>query len=701
MKKPSKKLVSKIIHDRKVRRDIARQSHEWFFAIYLNHYIKSRAAPFHTDFFRITENAKIKNAVIIAFRNSAKSTIFNLTYPLWAILGDQQKKLIVIASQTQRQARQHLLNIKKELETNILLKMDLGPFKEETDEWGSLALVIPRYGAKILASSTEQSIRGIRHGQYRPDLIIGDDLEDLESVKTQESRDKLFAWFNGDVIPAGDLHTRIIIIGNLLHNDSLLMKLIQNIKSKKFDGIYRRYPLIDENEQVTWPGKFPNHKSIDDLKRTMDERAFQREFMLNILPDDDQVIHPEWIQYYDTLPDVGSLDYRFTGIGIDLAISESNSADFTAMISARVYGTRDNLKIYILPNPINKRFDFPTALQQAKQLSRSMEYAHLFIESVAYQSAFFQQLRDEGFPAEEFKIGGNDKRTRLIMTAPAIQSAKVLFPRQGAEILINQILGFGRERHDDLIDAFTTLVIKVFEKDTAIDEYSYLLTKERMEQAYISKMERWTEPFRIGVVTTGAGRMFSTIVLKAAISGQVMYQDAHANPTVIADQVIELVKRFNIKPSNIFVETFGLGEEVYELLRNQLDNHNWYIAQKVVAVKPGSDPEFPESDGKNFINLRSQSCWRLKNWVEKNLVLLENNAFNQLSQVQYKVHGDKKIGVKTRDEMMHDGLSSPDAIDALALTFSREREIELRRPYVQPPYVARCEYEGGARSYDE
>src|SRR3989344_1691546 len=247
MKKPSKKLVNKIIHDRKVRRDIARQSHEWFFAIYLNHYIKSRAAPFHTDFFRITENAKIKNAVIIAFRNSAKSTIFNLSYPLWAILGDQQKKLIVIASQTQRQARQHLLNIKKELETNILLKMDLGPFKEETDEWGSLA-----------------------------------------SVKTQESRDKLFAWFNGDVIPAGDLHTRIIIIGNLLHNDSLLMKLIQNIKSKKFDGIYRRYPLIDENEQVTWPGKFPNHKSIDDLKRTMDERAFQREFMLNILPDDDQ-----------------------------------------------------------------------------------------------------------------------------------------------------------------------------------------------------------------------------------------------------------------------------------------------------------------------------------------------------------------------------------------------------------------------------
>lgn len=45
--------------------------------------------------------------------------------------------------------------------------------------------------------------------------------------------------------------------------------------------------------------------------------------------------------------------------------------------------------------------------------------------------------------------------------------------------------------------------------------------------------------------------------------------------------------------------------------------------------------------------------------------------------------------------MMHDGLQSPDAIDALALTFSREREIELRRPYRQPPSYAMSDYEGG------
>jgi len=68
--------------------------------------------------FRITENEDIVTAVIVAFRGSSKSTVFTLSYSLWSILGKQNKKFVVITSQTQRQARQQLINIKKELENN-------------------------------------------------------------------------------------------------------------------------------------------------------------------------------------------------------------------------------------------------------------------------------------------------------------------------------------------------------------------------------------------------------------------------------------------------------------------------------------------------------------------------------------------------------------------------------------------------------
>ena len=100
--------------------------------------------------------------------------------------------------------------------------------------------------SRITAASTEQSIRGLRHNQYRPDLIIGDDVEDLASTKTRESRQKTYQWLTGEVIPAGDQNTRLIIIGNLLHEDSLLMHLKQDLEEKRIDGLFKTYPLFDE-----------------------------------------------------------------------------------------------------------------------------------------------------------------------------------------------------------------------------------------------------------------------------------------------------------------------------------------------------------------------------------------------------------------------------------------------------------------------
>src|SRR3990167_7911323 len=81
--------------------------------------------------FYLSEEQDIRNLFIVAFRGSAKSTIFTTSYPVWAILGKQQKKFVLILCQTQAQAKQHMMNLRRELESNTLLKNDLGPFKEE------------------------------------------------------------------------------------------------------------------------------------------------------------------------------------------------------------------------------------------------------------------------------------------------------------------------------------------------------------------------------------------------------------------------------------------------------------------------------------------------------------------------------------------------------------------------------------------
>ncbi len=453
---------------RSIRRMLAKKSHFWFFSIYLGHYINYPFAPFHHEMFALTEDINLRLAVLVAFRGSAKSTLMSLSYPIWAVVGAQKKKFVLIVSQTQAQARLHLSNIKKELETNELLKKDIGPFEEVSDEWGATSIVLSNFDARIAIASTEQSIRGIRHGQYRPDLVICDDVEDLNSVKFREGRDKTFQWLTGEVMPIGDQNTKIIIVGNLLHEDCLLMRLKAAIDQGRLQGCFLAYPLVDEKNTIFWPGKFPNMDAIEKLKATIGtESAWFREYLLKIISDADRLVHPDWIKYYDTIPPEVGNKFRYTATGVDLAISERESADYTAMVTAKVYDYGEDLRIYILSNPINKRMDFPETVKTATEIARTLK-SKLYIEDVGYQRALIQHLSNVvNISVEGFQTAGQDKRSRLALITHFIQQGKVLFPRHGVEELIMQLTGFGIEKHDDLADAFSLLLIKIMEEDNS------------------------------------------------------------------------------------------------------------------------------------------------------------------------------------------------------------------------------------------
>ncbi len=457
-------IAARVATDKNIRIALAQQSHYYFLHIYFTNYLTYETAPFQREIISLTENEDMPLSVVVAFRNSGKSTIITTSYPIWSILGKQKKKFIVILSQTQRQARQHLLNLRKELENNELLRHDLGPFEPQDDEWGSYGLIIKDHDAKIIAASTEQSIRGLRHKQYRPDLIICDDVEDLNSVKTKESRDKTHQWLVGDIIPAGDTHTKIMVAGNMLHEDSVLMRLIEGIKENKLIGTFKQFPLLDEQGQCLWKAKFPTQNHITGLeKRVGNEAAWHREYLLKIISDSERVVHPKWIQSYDVLPK--NLDnYHYASIGIDLAISKEATADYTAMVTGYVYEANGELLVYIAPNPINKRLSFPEAIELAKLTAKSVKLdtqAELCVEEVAYQKAFTQQLEEHGYDVRGIRVGRLDKRERLALTTNLIKNGQILFPLTGCEELIQQLVGFGVEKHDDLADAFSTLILAI------------------------------------------------------------------------------------------------------------------------------------------------------------------------------------------------------------------------------------------------
>jgi predicted phage terminase large subunit-like protein len=385
-----------------------------------------------------------------------------------------------------------LQNIRTEFEQNELLKNDFGPIKTEDGEWQNQSLVIPKYETRIISASKETSIRGIRHRDSRPDLIVIDDIEDLSSVKNRSTREETYRWFKGDIVPAGERDTKMIIVGNKLHEDSLVMRLKEEIETGRLDGVYREYPIINDKGEIAWPGKFKDKKAIEaEKKKIGNEAIWHLEMMLNAVSVGDQIIKREWIQYYDQLPSLSNSNgFRYAATGIDLAISQKENASKTAMITAFIFGKKKNLKIFISPILVNERLEGLKIEEKAKAIVDGLEQGtihQLWVEDVGFQSSMVERLNDSGYPAEGIGVKGQDKATRLLSIAGHIEGGKVLFPRKGAEVLIDQLLNFGVEKDDDLVDALTLLVNRAWEKSREGD-------KGRVDLANVKNLINRDEP---------------------------------------------------------------------------------------------------------------------------------------------------------------------------------------------------------------
>jgi predicted phage terminase large subunit-like protein len=442
-----------------------------FGLIYFPHHVYLKPAKYHPELVSSLDNPEIDMLEIIGHRGSTKSTWGSLIYPIYmALVHPDVYPFIVPVADTGLQASMNMANIKTELEENSLLKQDFGnvtigkkihdkapePTLESDEEWQSKNLLLST-GVRILARSRGQKIRGLKHRQYRPGLVIVDDPEDLEWVRTKENRDKTTRWFLGEVLPAMDLRRRkCVLIGNWLHMDALMARM-------KNKGIFKvlEFPLIDKNGICQWPALYPTQEFIDMKKKEFGPVAWQREMLLKAVPEDGQIITEEDIHYYDIESPQAIMGIKATGV--DPAISKKQSADFTAMVSGKAAWVNNEPKIYVQPNPINSRMGVEEQVSQAKAIDARWPGEHmLFVEAVAYQLALVELMEKAMLPVQTIKPT-TDKRARLMVASTYIKNGTVEFPRTGCEDLIIQLLGFGVEEHDDLVDALVMMINGIIE----------------------------------------------------------------------------------------------------------------------------------------------------------------------------------------------------------------------------------------------
>lgn len=295
-------------------------------------------SPNHDVVFDALDDDSIQHVVVAAPRGFGKTSIMQLGYPTKrALFGDS--RFIVPASATFKQSMMHSENLKRQLESNVRLAQS-GFRNLKSDVWSRDLWDINTadgHGCRMMPVSYGQEVRGILFKDQRPDLFIIDDYEDSESVMSEELRPKRIKRFYSDIVGAIDpsnKNFRFIVIGTVLHEDSLLMRLLKD-DSGQWKQI--RLEACDDEFVSNWPEQRDNDaiwKLYQFYKSQNQTDVFYREYRNICMDPENAPFTRDNFRYY--YPD--QLKSRFLEyfVLVDPAKTVTSNACDTAIVGVGV-----------------------------------------------------------------------------------------------------------------------------------------------------------------------------------------------------------------------------------------------------------------------------------------------------------------------------------------------------------------------------
>lgn len=417
-------------------------------------------ADFHFDMVRLYERSK--RACVVCPRGHAKSTTAR-KYILHQILYELTRYTILVGA-SEDMAAQNLRWIRDQFTDNERLIEVYGYWKNK-DKWADTEFQTNN-GIKVTAKGAGQKIRGANE-RGRPDLIYIDDLEEDEQVSSKDRREKLRRWFTQALMPAKSRMGRVIMTGTILHLDSLLKNISENLVKDHLDWSVLFYQAIGVNDEGEEYALWEEHKPLEELKklREIDPETFAQEYQNNPVSGSMGVFKREEYRYYDasgvTRDESGHFSVNGKRLNIlvttDLALSEKEGSDYTVFM---VTGMDDQSNLYVLGY---ERFRSSDPYEQIDILFRMLgEWGcdMLTMEQVAFQKTFKRifeyemEKRGVYFYIHEMARQAMRKIFRIKSLKGPIRAGKLYWLDDHYEIEeeLGQVTTTSLGSHDDVID---------------------------------------------------------------------------------------------------------------------------------------------------------------------------------------------------------------------------------------------------------
>lgn len=282
---------------------------------------------FHRDVWELYSSSH-PQVGCVAPRDHAKSTGLTFDYILAEVLFRVSDYVILLGS-TEDKAAEQLSNISEELHDNADLRAEFQVQEFEVDGKTEIVVrMLDGHRFRILARGAEQKIRGAMWKGKRPNLIVGDDIEDDEQVESKERRTKCRRWFFRAAKQALSKSGKIRIHGTILHEDSLLARLCKN-KTWKF-LFYKAHNSFDDFSGLLWPERWTEvqlRQRREEFLADGDAAGYSQEFLND--PQDSAAAYLRRDDFIPMVEDDFAIPKRIN-VGWDFAVSKADLSNRTS-----------------------------------------------------------------------------------------------------------------------------------------------------------------------------------------------------------------------------------------------------------------------------------------------------------------------------------------------------------------------------------
>jgi len=318
----------------------------------------------------------------------------------------------------------------------------------------------------IAVFGSSQNLRGEKFTHFRPDLIILDDIESKESVRSEDQRNKLMSWFQADIIPLGK-EARIFVMGTILHEDSLLNNLITNPPIDPDTGknwVTMKFAVTDDHGNSNWPEKYSD-TWIENKRKSLiaqgQQSTWDNEYMNESVSRASRIFDPRQLRYYNEAQLQAAM---LAGMDILLIVDPGVKQEDKHDPSAIGILAKDAIGNLWCLDLSHGKYRKSKILSEIEAMYIKWNPRQVLIEGVQGQNYLIQDLEDgtygSGYPMNVEEIDPKQVRMgkipRIENLEPRFTSRQILVPYNAPWLLEFQaeIVSFPKGKHDDILDFF-------------------------------------------------------------------------------------------------------------------------------------------------------------------------------------------------------------------------------------------------------